>query len=264
MQRRTLSDAYSVCLTRRSHLCFFCPNCVLHAAQLQSFAAGAVGLVAHFRLMPSCEDKHICSAMLLTHTLLPFACCILHTQLESFAAGAVGMVAGAVSPNEDTAMALGPAVMTVAIVFSGYFLRQDNVPRCLRPLKEASLIKWAFEGMAVNEMSGVQFPIDHGDDRSGGRVGPRIENGEQLLERAGFGDSTVSGSIKGLLRILAGAYALTYAGLVANQPKYQQMVDPDALLVSEDQVSQAIGSRSGRSSTRVPGAVRKAPALRIS
>lgn len=39
--------------------------------------------------------------------------------IEAFAASALGMVIGAIAKDEDAALALGPALMTVFILFSG-------------------------------------------------------------------------------------------------------------------------------------------------
>lgn len=39
-------------------------------------------------------------------------------------------------------------------------VRQDNVPRCLWWLKDASMIKQAFEALCVNELQGLEFDCD--------------------------------------------------------------------------------------------------------
>eukprot|EP00611_Tribonema_gayanum_P004005 TRINITY_DN1322_c0_g1_i6.p1 TRINITY_DN1322_c0_g1~~TRINITY_DN1322_c0_g1_i6.p1 ORF type:complete len:630 (+),score=114.38 TRINITY_DN1322_c0_g1_i6:1140-3029(+) len=179
-------------------------------------------------------------------------------MLESFAAGAIGMLVGAVSANEDTALALGPAIMTVFIIFSGFFIRQDNVPRLLRPLKEASLIKWAFEGMSVNEMNDTKF-LCH--DASFKR-GPCIQTGEQMLDRIGFGDSTVRNSVQALAKILLASYTLTYFGLVASRPKYQPMLDPDEVAAEPEAEAARVVSPSSKQ--RLPGTAINAPALKLS
>lgn len=38
---------------------------------------------------------------------------------------------------------------------------QDNVPRCLWWLKDASMIKQAFEALCVNELKGLEFECDN-------------------------------------------------------------------------------------------------------
>jgi ABC-type multidrug transport system permease subunit len=145
--------------------------------------------------------------------------------LEAFTSSALGMLVGAFTPDEDSALAVGPSLMTVAIIFSGFYISPDNIPKAFRWLKTTSLIKWAFEGLAVNELKGQEFDSD-GD---GKYRGPVIKTGDQLLERVGFGDSTVRNSVVGLSRILASCYALTYFFLVRDLPKVQEMVDPEEI-----------------------------------
>ncbi len=39
-------------------------------------------------------------------------------------------------------------------------ISQDNVPQCLWWLKDASMIKQAFEALCVNELQGLEFECD--------------------------------------------------------------------------------------------------------
>jgi hypothetical protein len=50
--------------------------------------------------------------------------------LESFTAAALGLSVGAAAPNADAAVAIGPAVMLVWIIFGGYYCNSENIPRC--------------------------------------------------------------------------------------------------------------------------------------
>ena len=74
----------------------------------------------------------------------------------------------------DAAQALGPAIMTVFIVFGGYYANASNVPRGLRWIAHTSLIKYAFEAFCVNEFKGLTFV----NDKPGARVGS--EAGEEV------------------------------------------------------------------------------------
>jgi ABC-type multidrug transport system permease subunit len=49
--------------------------------------------------------------------------------LESFTAAALGLSVGAAAPNADAAVAIGPAVMLVWIIFGGYYCNSENIPR---------------------------------------------------------------------------------------------------------------------------------------
>ena len=72
-------------------------------------------------------------------------------MLESFAASALGLAVSAAAPSSEAAVAMGPAVMVLFIVFGGYYVNPENVPACFRWINAASLIKWAFQGLCATE-----------------------------------------------------------------------------------------------------------------
>lgn len=49
--------------------------------------------------------------------------------LESFTSAALGLSVGAAAPTADAAVAIGPAVMLVWIIFGGYYCNAENIPR---------------------------------------------------------------------------------------------------------------------------------------
>ncbi|KAL6957532.1 hypothetical protein U1Q18_043890 [Sarracenia purpurea var. burkii] len=98
-------------------------------------------------------------------------------------------------PTTEVAMALGPSLMTVFIVFGGYYVNAENTPIIFHWIPRVSLIRWqpynyifagtfrAFQGLCINEFSGLQFDHQHSFD---------LQTGEQPLVVAGyfFGAST--------------------------------------------------------------------------
>lgn len=62
--------------------------------------------------------------------------------MESFAASAMGLTVGAMVPTTEAALALGPSLMTVFIVFGGYYVNADNTPIIFRWIPRVSLIRW--------------------------------------------------------------------------------------------------------------------------
>lgn len=62
--------------------------------------------------------------------------------MESFTASAMGLTVGAMVPTTEAALALGPSLMTVFIVFGGYYINADNTPIIFRWIPRASLIRW--------------------------------------------------------------------------------------------------------------------------
>lgn len=87
----------------------------------------------------------------------------------------------------DAAQALGPAIMTVFIVFGGYYANASNVPKGLRWIAHTSLIKYSFEAFCVNEFHGLTFVNDkpgRAGSESGEEVGTRKHVGVQSVHAA--------------------------------------------------------------------------------
>ena len=62
--------------------------------------------------------------------------------VESFAASAMGLTVGAMVPTTEAALAVGPSLMTVFIVFGGYYVNAENTPIIFRWIPRVSLIRW--------------------------------------------------------------------------------------------------------------------------
>jgi len=141
--------------------------------------------------------------------------------LESFCSAALGMCVGSIAPSPEAAFAMGPAVMVIFIVFGGYYVNEENVPRLLRGLPRASLIKWAFQALLVNEMRGLTFEQrpDHPTD---------LTTGEQALERLGFHTEDVNECAKAQLKLLAGFYGVCYYLLASNKSRFIEPAEPSA------------------------------------
>ncbi|KAL1828944.1 ABC transporter G family member 7 isoform X2 [Daucus carota subsp. sativus] len=137
--------------------------------------------------------------------------------MESFSASAMGLTVGALVPTTEAALALGPSLMTVFIVFGGYYVNAENTPIIFRWIPRASLIRWAFEGLCINEFSGLEFDCQHSFD---------IQSGEQQLERLSFGGSKIRDTLVAQSKILLFWYCTTYVFLEKNKPKYQKLEPP--------------------------------------
>ncbi|XP_061365024.1 ABC transporter G family member 7 isoform X2 [Gastrolobium bilobum] len=147
-------------------------------------------------------------------TLLRFGKFCGIVTVESFAASAMGLTVGAMVPTTEAAMAVGPSLMTVFIVFGGYYVNPENTPIIFRWIPSVSLIRWAFQGLCINEFSGLQFEHQHSFD---------VQTGEQALERISFGKSRIMDTVVAQNRILLFWYCTTYLLLEKNKPKYQQL-----------------------------------------
>jgi ABC-type multidrug transport system permease subunit len=135
------------------------------------------------------------------------------TTLESFTSSAIGMAISALVPTTQAALATGPAVAVVFIVFGGSWTSQSTVPAFLRWLPNVSLIKQAFEALCVNELSGATFDVCAPGDAASGEV---------VLRRIGFEASTLGSANAQQARIMLANWGLAYAILASRAPRYAQ------------------------------------------
>ena len=87
-------------------------------------------------------------------------------RLKSCSSNARGTRAHDPSPDTDNpchsagrvrAVSGACCVQTIFIVFGGVYVTADNVPSYLKWLPRTSLIKYAYEGLCVNEFRGMEF-----------------------------------------------------------------------------------------------------------
>jgi hypothetical protein len=142
-----------------------------------------------------------------------FARFLLTVCLEGLASGALGLFLGAVAPTTDTALALFPPFLVLMIIFNGFNIAEESAPKALRWLPKVSFIRWASEGLAVNEFTGLRFSC-------AGARGPCCETGEQALERVSMGSSTVRSAAIAQTRLLGALYGATFCVLQRNKPRY--------------------------------------------
>lgn len=135
--------------------------------------------------------------------------------LESFSASALGLAVGAVAPSTEAAVAIGPAVILVHIVFGGLYVNADSVPSALRWLPKVSLIKSAFQALVINEMEGMDFDADD--------KGKGMRTGADVLHWTGFDKTTIRASVKTQARILLAHYWIALNLLRANRARYAQL-----------------------------------------
>lgn len=134
---------------------------------------------------------------------------------------AVGLVIGAISPNSDVALAIFPAVLVLNIIFDGKNISEENTPKILRWIPKVGLIRWGFEGLAVNEFDGLAFV------GGGPRRGPVAKTGADALARFGLGANTVGDVVKAQSIITASCWALSYLGLTLTRQKFLIMKLPE-------------------------------------
>jgi len=75
-------------------------------------------------------------------------------MLENFAGIGLGMVLSATFTEVEQAPQVAPMVVVLFLMFSGFFLNQDSIPKLLSPLKHISFVRFAFQALVVNELKG--------------------------------------------------------------------------------------------------------------
>jgi len=144
--------------------------------------------------------------------------------LESFTSSAVALTIGAIAPSVDAALAMGPSIMLIFILFGGYSVNEETVPRILRWIPNVSLIRWGFEGMCVSDLRGLQFecsaPVD-------------VATGDQVLQRLSFQHSSVWKTMVAQVRIMLFCYGATYAVLSMNKPAFLPLEQPRRVVIEE-------------------------------
>jgi hypothetical protein len=140
------------------------------------------------------------------------------TSLHTLVGESAGLLIGAISPNSDVALSMFPAIVVLNIIFDGRNISEENTPKILRWIPKISLIRWAFEGLSVNEFNGLTFTT------SGPRRGPVVKTGKEALDRFGMADRSLGEVVMAQRNILAGCWFLSYLGLSFTGQKYEAMI----------------------------------------
>mmetsp|Transcript_33730 Transcript_33730/g.48833 ORF Transcript_33730/g.48833 Transcript_33730/m.48833 type:complete len:685 (-) Transcript_33730:31-2085(-) len=142
------------------------------------------------------------------------------TSLHSIASQSAGLLIGSISPNSDVSLALFPPIIVLNIIFDGKNIAAENVPRIIRWLPKIGLIRWGYEGMCVNEFTGLKF------ESSGPFRGPVAKTGEDALARYGLEDASIERAVKAQAAVIGVSWFLSFLGLSATKQKYVVMKPP--------------------------------------
>mmetsp|Transcript_28601 Transcript_28601/g.42821 ORF Transcript_28601/g.42821 Transcript_28601/m.42821 type:complete len:712 (+) Transcript_28601:100-2235(+) len=145
---------------------------------------------------------------------------LLLNTLHTVASEGVGLLLGAISPSTDVALSLFPMIIVLNVIFDGRNISEENTPRGLRWILKVGLIRWGFEGMALNEFEGLEF------DTKGPRRGPVAKNGMEALARFGLDGRTVEQVIKAQSLLIGGSWFLSYLGLSLTRQRFEVMESP--------------------------------------
>lgn len=109
----------------------------------------------------------------------------------------------------------------MSIIFDGKNIAAESVPKALKFLPKIGLIRWAYEGMCVNEFTGLSLEND------GPFRGPVLKTGEDALMRFGLEEASVERSVSNLLTLTSVSWLLSFLGLSATKDKFVPMAPID-------------------------------------
>ena len=138
----------------------------------------------------------------------------------SFCAQALGLLISAGTPSPDVAMAISPVLITILMLFGGFYLNPENIDPWFIWLYYISLFRYSFQALVINEFSGQTFNCL--DSELVGNACP-ITTGEQVLQLRSMEHMNVWLNIATLWGIF---FALRIAGYLVmrfyQRPKLQR------------------------------------------
>lgn len=143
--------------------------------------------------------------------------------LHAIASEGLGLLIGSISANSDIALALFPPIIVLNIIFDGKNISEENTPRLLRWIPKIGLIRWGFEGLALNEFDGLTFDTS----RKGPPRGPVAKTGEEALDRFGLAGKSLGNVVQAQTAMIIGSWVLSYVGLSLTGQKYLEMEEPE-------------------------------------
>lgn len=137
--------------------------------------------------------------------------------LENFAGIGLGMCLSASFTSVEMAPQLAPAFVILFLMFSGFFLNEDNVPVYLIWLREISFIRYAFQALCVNEFKDAVFTCDPTTTQT-------CIDGNEHLDRLKFDRVTIWGNSLILFGMIVGFNLLALGIIYYRQPRYLPIV----------------------------------------
>jgi len=142
------------------------------------------------------------------------------TSMHAFASSSLGLLVGSMSPSSDVALALMAPTIVLSVIFDGRNISIENTPIFLRWIPKVGLIKWFFEGISINEFTGLTF------DTSGNRRGAIVRTGYDALDRFGISERNLPEVFTAQGGIIAGCWILSFVGIKLNRERFEKMSLP--------------------------------------
>ncbi|KAJ1968931.1 hypothetical protein IWQ62_000945 [Dispira parvispora] len=118
-----------------------------------------------------------------------------------------GMATGALFPNIQMSQIMAPLLIVIFLLFGGNLVNVDDMTPVLSWIRYISPINYIYIALAKNELTGLAFTCD-GGDQSG-----CLTNGDDVLRRFSIDSLTIGTCVAYLIALLAAYHAITYASL---------------------------------------------------
>ena len=114
--------------------------------------------------------------------------------ISSFCGTSIGILIGTIFNKIEPAITITPAIILPLIIFSGFFINNNSIPRYLFWLSYLSPIKYTFHALILNEFSGLKFNCleNEYDIINGTKICP-YTYGEEYIESLNFSKSLTIG-----------------------------------------------------------------------
>ena len=109
------------------------------------------------------------------------------TILTCLVAQSIGLLLGAVAPNVPTAVFVAPVTGIPVLLFSGFFVSFDTIPKYMQWLSYISFARYSWEGMIVTIYGNNRGPLDCGE----GEKKCRFRESEEVLDSLDITESAL-------------------------------------------------------------------------
>lgn len=136
--------------------------------------------------------------------------------LEYVTMQAAGLMISSAAPTPQAALALGPLMTVIFMVFAGFFVNANSIPAWIRWARNISPIQWGFIALSINQLDGLTFACTPADTAC-------VLTGRQQLTKLSLENYTVGQAIGYQALLFFCFHTLAYFLLWKNGPKLQPL-----------------------------------------
>jgi len=76
------------------------------------------------------------------------------------ASGGYSLILGTLFSDKQLAVTLTPVLIIPFMLFAGFFVNQNQIPKFLLPFQYASIFKYGYQALMLNEYEGLNLPCE--------------------------------------------------------------------------------------------------------